>query len=240
MRIGLASDRRDREAMEDRAVAAEIAAGQLLLAVFDGHGGALVADRAAARTCEVVATALAGGGDAGIWPGVFGALDADIPDCGSTATIVLIARDRLTAAWVGDSRALLVTAADCHVLTPDHRIGRLDERWRVVAAGAHIDPPYVMHPFSGQGLMVTRTLGDQALREIGIVPVPEVTERRLTGHEVAVVLASDGLWDCVDDEEAADAVRSAAPDVAAARLVALVAEREGRDNVTVLVGLVGG
>jgi serine/threonine protein phosphatase PrpC len=142
---------------------------------------------------------------------------------------------RLTAAWVGDSRALLVTAGGWRVLTPDHRINRLDERGRVVAAGAEIDPPYVVDPDSGQGLMVTRTLGDRDLRKIGVVPVPEVVEVNLGGDEIAVVLASDGLWDCVDDEEAAELVRGVAPGLAAARLVELVADRDGRDNVTVVV-----
>jgi serine/threonine protein phosphatase PrpC len=237
-RIGVASDQRRREAMEDRAVAAEVAGGHLLVAVFDGHGGDFVADQAASRVRDLVEVALAEGFEAGGWPAVFAQLDADAAECGSTATMVLIERDRLTAAWVGDSRAVLVTTGGCRVLTPDHRIGRLDERWRVVAAGAEIDPPYVMDPHSGQGLMVTRTLGDQALRRIGIVPVPEVAQHGLAGDEVAVVVASDGLWDCVDDEEAADAVRGLAPDVAAARLVELVADREGRDNVTVVVALV--
>jgi serine/threonine protein phosphatase PrpC len=238
-RVGLASDQRHREAMEDRAVAAEVAGGHLLVAVFDGHGGAFVADQAAARACGVVEAALARGAGDEAWPAIFAELDADAPACGSTATMVLIARDRLTAAWVGDSRAVLVTAGGCRVLTPDHRIGRLDERWRVVAAGAEIDPPYVMDPHSGQGLMVTRTLGDRGLRQVGIVPVPEVVELDLAGDELVVVIASDGLWDCVDDEEAAELVRGVPPAVAAARLVEQVVDRGGRDNVTVVVAGLG-
>jgi serine/threonine protein phosphatase PrpC len=95
--------------------------------------------------------------------------------------------------------------------------------------------PYVVDPRTGQGLMVTRSLGDHALRRIGITPEPEIVAVALTPDAVGVVLATDGLWDVVTTAEAAAACRQAEPQRAAERLVALVGERDGSDNVTVVV-----
>lgn len=222
--------------MEDRHVAGPVAGGTLL-GVFDGHGGAAVAEQAAARALGLVDAALARGfeGEA-LWRPVFAALDADAGECGSTGTLVLARAGEVSAAWVGDSRAILVGATEWEVLTPDHRLTRADERQRVAAAGAVILEPYACHPRTGNGLMVTRALGDRALRGIGIVAEPEVVVVRLVPGAVGLVVATDGLWDVVDEAWAAEVCRRESPKAAAERLVATVAERDGRDNVTVLVG----
>jgi len=235
MRIGIARDQRRRRYMEDRHTAGDVAGGTVL-GVFDGHGGAAVAEHAAAEALAAIHAALARGLDGEpLWRAVFAGLDADAQECGSTATLVLVRGSEVSAAWVGDSRALLVSATGREVLTPDHRLGRVDEHRRVTAAGAMILPPYACDPRTGNGLMVTRSLGDRALRSIGIVADPEVARARAGPGAVGVVVATDGLWDVVDEDRAAGVCRTLDPQAAAGRLVAEVAERDGRDNVTVLV-----
>lgn len=236
MRVGLAREQRFRPYMEDRAVTGAVAGG-FLVAVFDGHGGSAVAEHAARHVVPAVEAGLARGlaGDA-LWPAVFARLDLARPVCGSTATLLVVGDRALSAAWVGDSRAILVTEGAWQVLTPDHRIGRADERRRVLAAGAELEPPYVMDPASGQGLMVTRTLGDRVLRRVGVLAEPEVVTVARASDQVGLVLATDGLWDVVAEDEAAAVARETDPQRAAERLVELVVVRDGADNVTVVVG----
>lgn len=236
IRFGVAEDRRRRRSMEDRAVTGQAGPGTLL-GVFDGHGGAQVAEHAAAAALGLVRAALERGlGPAALWRYVFTGLDLPAEGCGSTATLLLVGEDEVSAGWVGDSRALLVTDTAWRVLTPDHRIDRPDERRRVVAAGALLVPPYVVDPRLERGLMVTRALGDRELRRVGITAEPEVMTASLGAADLALVVATDGLWDVVESEEAARACRREDPAQAARHLVELVAERDGTDNVTVLVG----
>jgi serine/threonine protein phosphatase PrpC len=84
--------------------------------------------------------------------------------------------------------------------------------------------------------MVTRALGDGALRHIGIIPDPETVGVGLGPDHVGFVLATDGLWDVVSEPDAAAACREEDAQRAAERLVRLVTARGGRDNVTVIVG----
>lgn len=236
MRLGHAEARRHRESMEDR-IALGSVPGALVVAVFDGHGGVEVAEHAAHEAVIQVEKAIEIGlAGKALWRRVFERLDLDRPYCGSTATLLLLRERSVTAAWAGDSRAILVSEAEQVVLTPDHRIDRTDERRRVVAAGAALDPPYAVDPLTGRGLMVTRTLGDRALRRIGIVAEPEVSEVDLRHDDLGFVLATDGLWDVVTEAEAASACRQAEAQEAADRLLNLVIRRDGPDNVTVIVG----
>jgi protein phosphatase 1L len=235
-RLGIASDQRRRQHMEDRVVTGR-AAGALVVGVFDGHESAVVAQHAAHVTLGCVEAGLGRGLDVmALWPDVFSQLDLDVPYSGSTATLLLVREAQLSVAWVGDSRALLVRRDGHHVLTPDHRINRIDERQRVVEAGAELVPPYAFDPRLDRGLMVTRALGDRALRGIGIVAEPEVATVALDHGDVGFVVGTDGLWDVVGNGEAAEACRGREPEAAAKRLVELVGERNGSDNVTVVVG----
>jgi protein phosphatase 2C-like protein len=234
--LGIATDQRHRQRMEDRVVTGRVV-GALVVGVFDGHESAVVAEHAAHVALGCVEAGLARGlAPSALWPEVFSALDLDVPYSGSTATLVLVRDGHLSVAWVGDSRALLVRRDVYQELTPDHRITRLDERRRVVDAGAELVPPYAFDPRLDRGLMVTRALGDRALRQIGIVAEPEIVTVALAPADVAFVVGTDGLWDVVENTEAADVCRRHDAARAANRLVELVRQRDGSDNVAVVVG----
>lgn len=51
---------------------------------------------------------------------------------------------------------------------------------------------------SGQ-LAVTRALGDLELKNEGVSIVPDVNEFELSGNLEYIVVASDGLWDTIED-----------------------------------------
>jgi serine/threonine protein phosphatase PrpC len=222
--------------MEDRAVAHATSRG-LFGAVYDGHGGARVADRAAAELHVAVFRAL----DAGLGPGdalrrAFAELEARTAyeDCGSTAAALALTRDTLVTAHVGDSRIVRVGRTEAAALTRDHRLDVAEERARVVRMGARLDPPYVVR--GDRGLMMTRSFGDRWFRPVGVIAEPEVGHHTRVGDDVALVAATDGVWDVLSAEDAADIVRRAATaQEAADALAAAALAADTRDNVTALV-----
>jgi len=195
--------------MEDRDVALQRLVGADLvtfLAVYDGHGGAHVADRAATHLHERVFPALERGGtpeDA--LRGAYADVDrglADAEHVGSTAATVAIVDRRVVAAWVGDSQIIAGADGAVRFVSPAHRLDDAAEHARVVAAGAEIDRVYVMR---GQyGVMVTRALGDTWLRPVGVVATPSTATIDLNLLPTPfVAIASDGLWDVLSADEVA-------------------------------------
>eukprot|EP00798_Chlamydomonas_sp_ICE-L_P019161 gene19161-25770_t len=126
------------------------------------------------------------------------------------------------------------------------RYSLADSQERVKAAGGHISN------YNGVRVMgvlaMTRAIGDKYLRRYGVIPDPDVCSVPITAQDELLVLASDGLWDKVSNQEACDIARyclnnskgkGAKPDVAsriAAKILMTIAmERGSRDNITVIV-----
>jgi serine/threonine protein phosphatase PrpC len=234
--VGVGAAIAHRAYMEDR-WAAHATVPALFAAVYDGHGGAEVAERAAADLHPLVFQALA----AGVEPAdalrrAFEEVDrrtSDI-DSGSTAAAVLITRGTLFTAHAGDSRVVRVGRSRAESLTRDHRIDVDPERARVLRMGAELDPPYVVR--EGRGLMVTRSLGDSWFRPVGVIAEPEIGAHAPTADDLAIVLATDGVWDVLDAEDVGTVVRRAGGAQAAADAVIRAALDAGtRDNVTAVV-----
>jgi serine/threonine protein phosphatase PrpC len=222
--------------MEDRWAVQATPAG-LFAAVYDGHGGAQVADLAAAELHRAVLSALG----AGLEPAdalrrAFAQLEgvADDLDCGSTVAALLLAQPALFTAHVGDSRIARVGHSEAEALTLDHRIDVAEERARVLRMGARLDPPYVVH--GGRGLMMTRSLGDRWFRPVGVIAEPDIGRHALGTADVALVAATDGVWDVLSVEDAARVVRRASTAQAAAdALIGAALAADTHDNVTALV-----
>lgn len=51
------------------------------------------------------------------------------------------------------------------------------------------------------GIMVSRSLGDEIASGVGCIPVPDVVVRPLREGDRLVILASDGVWDMLGNEE---------------------------------------
>jgi serine/threonine protein phosphatase PrpC len=234
--VGVAADIGRRSYMEDR-WAAQVFPGGLFVAVYDGHGGSQVADRAAAELHLAVLRAMrAGLGPANALRRAFEELDAatEDDDCGSTVAALVLSGGELVTAHVGDSRVVRVGAGGSKSLTRDHRIDVADEKARVLRMGAELDPPYVVR--GHRGLMMTRTLGDRWFRPVGVTPEPEVGRHALGTDDVALVAATDGVWDVLSVEDAARVVRRAATaQSGAAALIAAALAADAHDNVTAVV-----
>jgi serine/threonine protein phosphatase PrpC len=234
--IGVAADAGQRSHMEDR-WAVQSAPDGLFAAVYDGHSGSRVAELAAAEFHVLVLRGLrAGLSPADTLRRAFAdleALTADA-DCGSTVAALLLTGEALTTAHVGDSRVVRVGRTAAESLTRDHRIDAADERARVLRMGARLHPPYV---FRGErGLMMTRSLGDRWFRPVGVIAEPEVGRHALGPDDVALVAATDGVWDVLSVNDAARVVRRAETAQAAAdALIAAALAADAHDNVTAVV-----
>ncbi|CAN0855656.1 Probable protein phosphatase 2C 34 [Linum grandiflorum] len=60
------------------------------------------------------------------------------------------------------------------------------------------------------GLALSRAFGDYCIKDFGLISTPEVTQLRITDNDQFVILATDGVWDVVSNQEAVRVVSSAA------------------------------
>lgn len=163
---------------------------------------------------------------------------------GSTAVIVLGQRYYLVANC-GDSRAVLCRSGQAHPLTVDHKPERVDEMARVEKAGGQV---WFWNGARVMGVLaMSRAIGDRSLRPY-VIPDPEVSIVPRTADDTLIILATDGLWDVISDQEACTlamkcldrAQQKGATEADAARLTATVLiraamDRGSRDNITVVV-----
>jgi serine/threonine protein phosphatase PrpC len=110
-------------------------------------------------------------------------------------------------------------------LTFDHRPG--DERARLETAGGRVTAPWggtrgdakvgperlFLKDAQLPGILISRSLGDEVASSVGCFAVPEVTRREVRKGDRALILASDGVWDAVDNEEVALAMERAAAEM---------------------------
>eukprot|EP00536_Pseudo-nitzschia_multiseries_P004759 jgi/Psemu1/188908/e_gw1.82.83.1 len=139
------------------------------------------------------------------------------------------------AANAGDARIVLGHEGKAHRLTKDHRTDDPEEVRRIEESGGFI--------FKGRVLgilAVTRSLGDHCMKEYVIAkPYTSETSIDVTPETDTsfIILACDGLWDVIRDQEAVDFVldRIAERELVAKYLVEEALRRGSTDNVTVSV-----
>ncbi|KAK9807905.1 hypothetical protein WJX72_012508 [[Myrmecia] bisecta] len=152
---------------------------------------------------------------------------------------------QLFVANCGDSRAVLCRSGVAIPLTDDHKAAREDETARVEAAGGQI---LFWNGVRVMGVLaVSRAIGDHCLRPF-VIAQPEVTILGRRADDELLLLASDGLWDVLTNQEACSlakrclrrarqrgATRQSAARIAATVLTRAAVDRGSRDNVTVVV-----
>lgn len=170
---------------------------------------------------------------------------------------------RLLLANLGDSRAVLCRSQNGRLsavrLTDDHKPGRADERRRIEAKGGVVDMQGVWRVFTpgpatfgGRnllwGLAVSRAFGDLLMKEpqrygcAGVTgelvsAVPEIHTYDIHPTEDRfLVLACDGIWDVLGDDDAVVVcIEHRSADLAAHALIRRAFEVGSDDNLTALV-----
>ncbi|GMH40942.1 hypothetical protein BSKO_08846 [Bryopsis sp. KO-2023] len=162
---------------------------------------------------------------------------------GTTAVVALVGGDHLCVANCGDSRAVLYRNGEAVSVTTDHKVDLPDEKVRILNAGGKLHDSRVMGV-----LAMSRAIGDLCLRPYGVIPEPDVTSVERNDGDEFLVMATDGLWDVMCNEEVyivlmhgmeraaqrgvtgADAMQMAANSLSRTAI-----DRGSRDNITVVI-----
>lgn len=158
---------------------------------------------------------------------------------GTTAVTLLVHNNDLVIANVGDSRAILGSRGEdaslrVEQLTVDFKPNLPGELERIRSCKGRVfaleDEPQVARVWlpneNRPGLAMARALGDFCLKEYGLSAIPHVFHSRLTEHDEFIVLATDGVWDVMSNEEVASIVERAELKGAAAKSVVDAAVRK--------------
>ena len=139
-------------------------------------------------------------------------LTDDIKDrSGTTAVCVLISPDHFFIANCGDSRALLCRNGEAKLCTTDHKPIVPSEKKRIQDAGGTV----IFQRINGS-LAVSRALGDFEYKcvvgkgetEQLVSPEPDIyVEERKPDEDEFIVLACDGIWDVLTNDELCAFVR---------------------------------
>ncbi|GAB2265098.1 hypothetical protein Dimus_000165 [Dionaea muscipula] len=154
-------------------------------------------------------------------------------DDGSTASTAVLVGNHLYVANVGDSRTVGSKAGKAIPLSEDHKPNRSDERKRIESAGGVVMWAGTWRV--GGVLAMSRAFGNRMLKQF-VVAEPEIQEQEINEELELLVLASDGLWDVVPNEDAvAIAQAEEEPEAAARKLTVAAFTRGSADNITCIV-----
>ncbi|KAL2664183.1 hypothetical protein AAZV13_02G144100 [Glycine max] len=155
---------------------------------------------------------------------------------GCTAIAILIVRNKLFVANIGDCRVILCRAGNPIALSKDHVASCLQERERVIRQGGQVHWQVDTWRVGLPALQVTRSIGDDDLKP-AVTAEPEITESTLCPEDEFLVMASDGLWDAISSMEVINIIKDTVkePGMCSKRLATEAVERGSKDNITVIV-----
>lgn len=154
-------------------------------------------------------------------------------DDGSTASTAVLVDNHLYVANVGDSRTIISKAGKAIPLSEDHKPNRSDERKRIESAGGVVMWAGTWRV--GGVLAMSRAFGNRMLKQF-VVAEPEIQDLEVDEELELLVLASDGLWDVVANEDAISLAQTEEdPESAARKLTETAFTRGSADNITCIV-----
>ncbi|EGC39845.1 hypothetical protein DICPUDRAFT_44948 [Dictyostelium purpureum] len=209
-----------------------------LYCIFDGHGGRAASDFAADNIYRIFSENL----DSNLTPEesfikTYQTISSQIapwPFIGTTAASVYINENKVYVANVGDTRVVLGKIVDNKIITErltfDHRPVEDSERERIVKAGGT-----VLNGRVNGMLAVSRALGDSFLNPF-VISEPHLQSFSITKDDKFLILACDGVWDLVSDEEAVQIISENPDPNKSSEILRDLAYRMGStDNISVMV-----
>ena len=136
---------------------------------------------------------------------------------GTTSVVGLIKGKEVWVANAGDSRCTLATVNEAgHLIAQDLSIDQNPdsplEMERILKAGGFVSPPpepglsarvWLDPDFTQVGLAMARSIGDHAVKGVGVIAEPEVLTHTLReGQDKFLLFASDGVWEFISSQEA--------------------------------------
>ncbi|PKA46690.1 putative protein phosphatase 2C 39 [Apostasia shenzhenica] len=231
--------------MEDYVVAQFKHAGDSelgLFAIFDGHLGHDVADYLQSHLFDTILK------QPNFWTDMEGAIrrayeitdkkilakPKELGKGGSTAvTAILIDGSKLVVANVGDSRAVICRNGVAKQLSVDHEPNT--ERKIIEKKGGFVSKFPGDVPRVDGMLAVARAFGDRGLK-LHLSSEPDVRAEIVDLKTEFLVLASDGLWKVMSNQEVVDSIREIKdPQAAAKHLTEEALKRKSKDDISCIV-----
>lgn len=187
--------------------------GTAYFAVYDGHGGANVAQYAGKHLHKFIVKRPEYNND------VESALKQAFLDidhtmlndescgeqmAGSTAIVTLIKNNKLYCANAGDSRAIACVNGEVQTLSLDHKPNNENESKRIYEGGGYVE----FNRVNGN-LALSRALGDFVFKrnlskkpeEQIVTAYPDVVIKDINEDWEFIILACDGIWDVMSNED---------------------------------------
>uniref|UniRef100_A0A5B6Z0A5 protein-serine/threonine phosphatase n=1 Tax=Davidia involucrata TaxID=16924 RepID=A0A5B6Z0A5_DAVIN len=131
------------------------------------------------------------------------------PTSGSTACVAIIRNNQLLVANAGDSRCVISRKGQAYNLSRDHKPDLEIERERILKAGGFIHAGRV-----NGSLNLARAIGDMEFKQNKFLPAekqivtasPDINTVELCEDDDFIVLACDGIWDCMSSQQLVDFV----------------------------------
>lgn len=131
-------------------------------------------------------------------------------------------------------------------LSIDHKPDRKDEYERIMMCNGRVDPfreadgspigpaRVWLREENVPGLAMSRSVGDLVAASVGVIPEPEFFELELNSSDKFIVIASDGVWEFITNEQCIEVVspywERKDPEGACQRLVELSTENWQRED----------
>jgi len=137
--------------------------------------------------------------------------DIDANFSGTTCVMVFQVGDRIICANVGDSRAIIVKRDKAIPLSIDQKPDDPEESKRIKENGGEISQYEEDGEKSGPfrvwkkgeaypGIAMSRSIGDFIASKLGVIPEPKFLEEKIDKDTKFIVVASDGVWEFLDNE----------------------------------------
>ncbi|KAL3844073.1 hypothetical protein ACJIZ3_001476 [Penstemon smallii] len=169
------------------------------------------------------------------------------PTSGSTACVAVIRENKLVVANAGDSRCVISRNGQAYNLSRDHKPDLEIERERILKAGGFIHAGRV-----NGSLNLARAIGDMEFKQNKFLPAekqvvtadPDINIVELCDDDEFIVLACDGIWDCMSSQQLVDFIReqlksenklSVVCEKVLDRCLAPSTAGEGCDNMTMIL-----
>ncbi|KAG7988168.1 hypothetical protein I3843_03G173500 [Carya illinoinensis] len=153
---------------------------------------------------------------------------------GSTAvTAILIGGEKLVVANVGDSRAVICKNGVAKQLSVDHEPSK--EKMLIESRGGFVSKlPGDVPRVDGQ-LAVARAFGDKSLK-LHLSSEPNVAVEMIDDDTESIILASDGIWKVMTNEDAVNCIKHIKDAQSAAKhLIEEAVSRKSKDDISCIV-----
>ena len=147
----------------------------------------------------------------------------DVQNSGTTCIIVIQLEEKIICANTGDSRAIIIYNKDNNDNLVNTKIYNLsydckpelpNECKRIYECGGCVERalddndqeggPYRVWVYGEDypGLAMSRSIGDLDAKKIGVIPNPQIVEYTIDSNSKYMLIASDGIWEFISNEEA--------------------------------------